>query len=107
VSHTYSDGKGEWDVRRLWELSSGLPVKELDPESFHEWNDWGWEHEINLGLIAEHMKRVLGADLSYPVILSAEGYIMDGCHRITRAWLEGSLVKTVQFEVTPPPDKVL
>lgn len=63
--HTYSDGRGEWDVCRLWELAADLPVQEIDPEAFHEWEDWGWESEINLGLIASHMRRVLDADLSY------------------------------------------
>lgn len=105
--HTYSDGKGEWDVFRLWGLAADLPVQELDPEAFHEWEDWGWETEMSLGLLAEHMKRVLAADLSHPVILSAEGNLMDGNHRVVKAWLEGKLVPTVQFPVTPPPDRLL
>lgn len=102
--HTYSDGEGEWDIHRLWELAANLPVFELDPEAFHEWDEYGWEHNLTLGTLAEHLQRILEADLSYPVILSAEGNLMDGNHRIVKAWLEGKLVKTVQFPATPPPD---
>ena len=53
----------------------------------------------------EDMRRVLAADLSYPIILSAEGHIMDGCHRLAKAALEGVPVQVVQFKVTPPPDR--
>lgn len=105
--HTYSDGKGEWNVFRLWKLVEGMPVQEIDPEAFHEWEEYGWEKEMTLGLLAEHIKRVLAADLSYPVIVSADGNVMDGNHRIVKAWLEGKRVKMVRFEVTPPPDRIL
>lgn len=106
LEHTYSNGKGEWNVFRLWELAAGLPVKEWDPEAFHEWEDWAWG-ELNLGSFASHMRRVQDADLSYPVILSAEGNVMDGCHRIVKAWLKGVPVRAVQFDETPPPDRLL
>jgi len=107
MGHTYSDGVGEWDVHRLWDLAADLPVQEIDPEAFHEWEEYGWEAEITLGLLAEHIQRVLEADLAYPVIVSAEGNIMDGNHRVVKAWLEGVLVKMVRFPETPPPDRIL
>ena len=106
-THTYSNGVGEWDVFRLWELAAELPVRELDPEAFHEWEEYNWESNITLGSLAEHIRRVLKADISHPVILSAEGHVMDGCHRLVRAKLEGTLVKTVQFSETPTPDRIL
>jgi len=105
-THTYSNGVGEWNVPRLWKLAEGLPVKELDPEAFHEWEEYGWEKELTLGLLAGHIQRIQAADLSHPVILSAEGNLMDGNHRIVKAWLEGVMVPTVRFEETPPPDRL-
>ena len=107
TEHTYSNGVAEWRVERLWELAAGLEAVEMDPEAFHEWDEYGWEREVTLGRVVEHMRRVLEADLSYPIIVSAEGHVMDGCHRLARAGLEGRKVKMVRFEVTPEPDRVL
>ncbi len=107
MGHTYSDGKGEWDVHRLWDLTRDLPSVEMDPEAFHEWDEYSWEKDLSLGGLTEHIQRVLAADLSYPIIVSAEGHVMDGCHRLVKASLEGVLVKMVRFSVTPVPDRLI
>ena len=39
--------------------------------------------------IAEHVRLINEVDLSFPVILSSDGRVMDGMHRILRALLEG------------------
>ena len=51
-----------------------------------------------------HMRLVLDADLSYPIILDEDGSILDGRHRVAKALLEeqGS-IKAVRFEEDPPP----
>jgi hypothetical protein len=36
-----------------------------------------------------HFRRVMNADLSVPLIVRSDGYIMDGWHRIAKALLEG------------------
>lgn len=47
------------------------------------------------------------ADLAYPVILSANGGLMDGGHRIAMAWLSSATtVRAVRFAVDPEPDHV-
>lgn len=49
-----------------------------------------------------HMKRVLEVDLSYPIILDDEGFIMDGRHRVAKALLEGrTTITAVRFDETP------
>jgi hypothetical protein len=54
-----------------------------------------------------HTKRILNADLTFPIILSSDGRLMDGGHRIAKAWLEGrDEVHAVQFAVDPEPDFV-
>lgn len=106
-THTYSNGSGEWDVRRLWELAADLPIVEMDPEAFHEWEEYNWETQPTLRHVVDHMRRVLAADLAYPIIVSAEGHIMDGNHRLVKAALEGVPVKMVRFTETPPPDRLL
>ncbi len=47
------------------------------------------------------------ADLAYPVILSATGAVVDGRHRVGKAWREGrSEIEAVQFAEDPEPDYV-
>ena len=45
--------------------------------------------------------------LQYPIILSAEGSVMDGMHRIGKAYLKGQkYIDSVQFSITPKPDYI-
>jgi hypothetical protein len=47
------------------------------------------------------------ADLSFPIILSASGAVMDGMHRVAKAARQGQeAVEAVQFERDPEPDHV-
>lgn len=49
-----------------------------------------------------HMKRVNDADLSYPIILTPEGYICDGWHRLCKAILNGDrYIQAVRLKNMP------
>ena len=105
------EGRRErWVVPRLWEASKGLPVTEVEVASLEEVTDaHGWlRHwrDSSHPLVAPEMKRVRAADLSYPILLHPEGWVMDGCHRIVRALMEGrATIPAVRFtyETLPPP----
>lgn len=57
--------------------------------------------------LVEHVRLIDEADLSYPIILSASGEVMDGRHRIAKAALQGkSAVLAVRFIDDPEPDFV-
>ena len=57
--------------------------------------------------IAEHMRLVQAADLAYPIIICPQGRVMDGMHRVVKAWLEGrSTVLAYYLPVLPEPDYV-
>jgi hypothetical protein len=75
-----ADGRrGLWWTDRLWDLTADLPVERLKL-----------------------------ADLAYPVIVCAEGRLMDGGHRLAKAWMEGrDDIAAVRFPVTPEPDEIL
>ena len=46
------------------------------------------------------------ADFDYPIIFAAEGHLMDGTHRIAKAYALGlTHLKAVRFAVTPEPDE--
>ena len=55
--------------------------------------------------IAEHARDILAADMSYPIIMTASGEVLDGAHRIARAYLEGLPgITAVVIDDWPPPD---
>ncbi len=57
--------------------------------------------------VVEHAQLILEADCDYPIILSAEGHVMDGMHRVAKACLLGlEEVPAVQFATDPEPDYI-
>ena len=98
-----------WDVDRLVELSRNLPcrrlmlcmIRELDEAWYGDGEHPTWRSMI------DHIRLIEDADLSYPIILSASGAVMDGRHRVAKAALAGhDDIAAVQFENDPPPDYV-
>ena len=97
-----------WDVDRLVELSRGFPRKRILLSEIRELDQpWAENGGTSWRSIIEHMQLISEADLSYPIILAANGDVMDGRHRIAKAALEGrSDIEAVQFETDPEPDHV-
>ena len=96
-----------WDVHSLAALSAKLNVKEILITDIQELNEAYWFPDTHptTQQIIEHMQLVNAADLSYPIILCAEGRVMDGMHRIAKAILgHQTHIQAVQFEHTPKPD---
>lgn len=101
------DGLLAWDVDRLVELSSALPRKMVPLKALRELNEPWLSGEYPPGALHEHMRLVDEADLSYPIILAANGAVMDGRHRVAKAARQGQHeIEAVQFEVDPRPDFV-
>jgi hypothetical protein len=93
-------GKHEWSVSRLIELSKELIVFECQLNSLNLWK----KYDVTLRQFVMHMKAVMDADLSYPIIIDEDGEIMDGRHRIMKAILEGKdTIKAVRFDENPSP----
>lgn len=65
-------------------------------------------HVNNVSNILAHLNRIHNADMSMPIILRADGCIMNGLHRVVRALYEGrNYVLAKQFIKNPKPDFVL
>jgi hypothetical protein len=95
-----------WDVPRLVELARDLPVTQVALSEIRELDEPYWfaatDDEPTCRSIAAHMKQVTAADLTYPVILCADGRIMDGMHRVVKALSEGhQTISARQFVQTP------
>lgn len=98
-----------WDVDRLVELSSHLPRKRIPLSRIRELEeDWSGDDERRTWrAMLAHIRLIEEADLSFPIILSASGAVMDGMHRVAKAALQGaSGIDAVQFEEDPAPDHV-
>ena len=55
--------------------------------------------------IVEHAKLMAEADPEYPIILSSDGRVMDGMHRVCRALFDGlTTIQAVRFTIDPEPD---
>ena len=83
-----------WRMKQLWDLAEGLPVKKVrltDLAGFDEvhWFGGGMNLLPTCRRIAEHARDIFAADLTYPIILSPTGEVLDGWHRICKAFLQG------------------
>jgi hypothetical protein len=99
-----------WDVDRLVKLTAGCPVHEVPLSEIRELDEAFWFGDgtgATCRAVAEHARLIAATDLRYPIILSSEGRVMDGMHRVAKAWLEGHpSVKAVRFTSNPEPDFV-
>ena len=104
-------GRLIWNVHRLIRLSRDLPVREVPLDQIRELDELFWygaEGDVpTCRSVAEHARLIGETDLAYPIILSADGRVMDGMHRVCKAYLEGrASIRAVQFAETPEPDYV-
>lgn len=98
-----------WDVDRLVDLSRNLPRKLVRLADVRELDEpWcGEDERPTWRAMVEHVKLIDAADLSFPIILSAAGAVMDGRHRVAKAlWQGRTEVEAVQFDEDPAPDHV-
>ena len=98
-----------WDVDRLVRLASDLPRKVIPLSAIRELDAvWFGDNESpTWRALIDHLRLIDEADLSYPIILSASGAVMDGMHRVAKAVRQGrSDITAVQFDEDPEPDHV-
>lgn len=58
--------------------------------------------DTSLFEFANHMKRVMKADLSFPIMLSPLNTLLDGRHRLAKAmYLGNKTIKVVKFDTMP------
>ena len=109
--HTRAVGAQDhtWDVHRLVRLAQPFPVISVPLTEIDEINElWWFQDKADLPTpraIAAHMVLVDETDHKYPILLCAEGRLMDGMHRVVKALREGrTMINAVRFPETPDPD---
>lgn len=110
-SHLTPQGRAVWLTEQLWRAAKGLPTVRVRVDAFPELDMDCWfgeRHAPTIREIAKHARKIRDTDLAYPVILAADGRLMDGGHRLAKALLLGlEEVEAVRFGVDPEPDHIL
>ena len=102
-----------WDVERLWSLARDLPITMVPLSRFDDLDRVGWHGQasnhgrLTCREVAEHARRIDDATFDRPAILCAKGHLLDGFHRLAKAYLLGiTEIEAVQFAEDPEPDRV-
>ena len=101
-----------WKAATLWKLAEAMTVEHIPLENF-DWTNENFQCEDLSSPplwrdIGDHAKRIFAADLQYPIVMSAEGHVMDAMHRILKCYAFGlPTVKAVRFTTNPPPDRIV
>jgi hypothetical protein len=104
-------GLQAWDVDRLVALTRDLPRFRIELAAIFELDEAYWfsggASEATCRAVVEHARFIEEADLSFPIILSSDGRVMDGMHRVGKALLNGQVdIEAVRFVRDPKPDYV-
>jgi hypothetical protein len=104
------DGLKAWDVDRLVALTLKLPTIRVPLCEIRELDEPYW-YGPGTGptcrSVADHARLINEADLTFPVILSSDGCVMDGMHRIAKAAMQGADTICAKRLITDPdPDYV-
>ena len=95
---------------RLTALAESLPIQEVALSDIAEIDEPYWYSvgtEPTCREIGGHARLIEEADLAWPIILSSDGRVMDGMHRVLKALNLGhATIRAVIFEIDPEPDYV-
>ena len=101
----FADGDEAWFAKTIWEAAEDLPIYEVPLIGFctdiQPWDDIGEDFTT----FCKHALLVNKADLSYPIIMTPNGVIADGRHRLAKAMILGhSTIKIKRLDRMPLPD---
>ncbi len=108
LKHCFVEHTGNvWKVGTLIDAASTLDTFSFDLNNISLENPITW-HMSSVRDALAHLDRIHNANLSMPIIMRADGYIMNGWHRIIRAMSEEKkFILAKRFTENPKPDFVL
>jgi hypothetical protein len=102
-----------WHLDDVLELAKHLPVFQQPLAELKSLDEVAWYGDghhygrLTVREVADHSRRIQEATLERPIVLSCEGWLMDGFHRVAKAHLEGlNSLPAVQFVEDPPPNRI-
>ncbi len=105
--HWVSLGIRAWHVETVWRAALGVPVEEVPLDAIREIDEDCWFNgrPATVRAVIYHARQIANVDLSVPAILSCDGQVLDGMHRIAKAVLSGrSSVPAQRLPTDPDPD---
>lgn len=108
-SHWVGLGNRAWRIETIWRAASSCPTEDAPLDDIRELDEdcwFGGDGRLpTVRAVADHARRIFDADLSRPIILSSDGQVLDGMHRVAKALLEGNhTVKARRLTVDPEAD---
>ena len=100
-----------WDIDRLVSLTRKYETIEFPLKKIRELDEafwYGFPSDVpTCRSVAEHAKLIHESSLEHPIILSPEGRVMDGMHRVCKAYISGMItIKARKFDILPEPDYI-
>jgi len=95
-------------MQQLWDMAASLPSKKVRVSELNALDEVRWFSERMNKLptcraVAEHAQDIYEADFRFPIILSPSGVVLDGMHRLCKAFLQGmEEIDAVQLPTMPP-----
>jgi len=99
-----------WTMQTIWTAAKGAPeisvnIEELNILDAVVWFGGPQNVEPTIRRVAERARDIFNADINYPIIMTKSGDVLDGAHRIAKAYLQGvSVLRAVVLDDYPPPD---
>ncbi|UJP04929.1 MAG: hypothetical protein LZF61_08735 [Nitrosomonas sp.] len=100
-----------WDIDNLIRLTANLKPIEVPLCEICELDESYWytleKDRPTCKSIADHIRLIQATDLAYPIILCPKGKVMDGMHRVVKAFLEGRrFLLAYRLPAMPEPDYI-
>jgi hypothetical protein len=102
-----------WRMSTIWSAAEGKPTISVAIADLNILDEVVWfggpkNVEPTIRRVADHARDILRADLSYPIIMTKSGDVLDGAHRIAKAYLDGrETLPAVVLDDWPPPDGIV
>jgi hypothetical protein len=97
----------------IWAAAEGKPQVAVELATLNILDEVVWfggpkDVKPTIRVVAERARDIFDADLSFPIIMTKSGDVLDGAHRIARAYLQGlQTIPAVVLDGWPPPDGVI
>lgn len=102
-----------WRMTTLWAAAEGkshtsVAIADLNILDAVVWFGGPKDVKPTIRLVAERARDIFNADLSYPIIVTRAGEVLDGAHRIARAYIDGiAYLPAVVLDDWPAPDGII
>lgn len=106
-------GTPYWTMGTIWAAAEGKPqttIKIADINILDQVVWFGGPNNVQptIRRVADRARDIFNADFQHPIIMTKSGDVLDGAHRIAKAYLEGrQTITAIVLDDYPPADGVV